>query len=32
MLKRADVTGYGRRLVDPGFSAGAIVLAAMRIG
>jgi NAD(P)H-nitrite reductase large subunit len=32
MLKRADVTAYGRRLVDPRFGAGAIALAAMQMG
>jgi NAD(P)H-nitrite reductase large subunit len=32
MLKGADVTAYGWRLLDPGFGAGTIALAAMQLG
>ena len=32
MLKGADVMAYGRRLLDPGFGAGAVALAAMQMG
>ncbi len=32
MLRRADVTAYGRRLLDPSFGAGTLALTAMGLG